>query len=607
MAGDALAAGVGVGVALGGSGTSSLRSGYSERYADSDGGDGDGDGVDEYDGMSATYSVSSSQVMTLFRPPSFLGTSYASQTLNAAVPIPFNALRQQQQQQRKKKGKSRKKSGVEKLAQGMQTALSGGAAALKIEGAGPSAGTIYHRSRVSTSATEASNYLSALLQSSISAEGLPRSRYRSGAADTRSVSSSSTGKLSDMYAAVGSLHRGIKRASQAGARHHGPVPMNGIPHNSSQNTLGQSMHSSSRLTNGIASGGGGAGSDTPVATLVRSQSTKTPSFVADALSAINTSASIDLTGSNSSAGADVAVSTHSNSASRELLLQSLARMLGEGGVPVEQQAQALTLLDILGQSAAPDSRVELPVQLLSVRPLAPEAGLGVPLKASADQQRAWETAIRAATQKSAPGGNGESASEPADAAVDKVGEEQGKASALFFDPFAAQRERDKLQLEQRKGSALWALGVAGTAVAVFSNPLSCPLRLTAVTLIVTAKPTASIAASTAELGDDDSTSPTYPTTRTRTNTSVNGAEAARSSSVRILALPRAVDLPPRSEAVAVELTVIPLPPIADGGTARSVGFGQEEVNLRIEGVQVSIHNAVHRILVNSEGIASKQR
>ena len=58
---------------------------------------------------------------------------------------------------------------------------------------------------------------------------------------------------------------------------------------------------------------------------------------------------------------------------------------------------------------------------------------------------------------------------------------KSKSSALFYDPFEARRARDTDS--GLRVSVLWSVGATCSAVAVFKNPLGCPLYLTAVTLL----------------------------------------------------------------------------------------------------------------------------
>lgn len=63
--------------------------------------------------------------------------------------------------------------------------------------------------------------------------------------------------------------------------------------------------------------------------------------------------------------------------------------------------------------------------------------------------------------------------------------EKEKSSALFYDPFEARRARDTDS--GLRVSVLWSVGATCSAVAVFKNPLGCPLYLTAVTLLAEGK------------------------------------------------------------------------------------------------------------------------
>ena len=119
---------------------------------------------------------------------------------------------------------------------------------------------------------------------------------------------------------------------------------------------------------------------------------------------------------------------------------------------------------------------------MSVRPLllsGPEA----PLKGSIDEQKRWDTARKLQLQEKRSGDNLKKNN--TDTNFNRSGSRSNeidlerKSSALFYDPFEAKRVRNT----DTRTEVLWSVGATCSAVVVFRNPLSCPLYLTAVTLL----------------------------------------------------------------------------------------------------------------------------
>ena len=122
---------------------------------------------------------------------------------------------------------------------------------------------------------------------------------------------------------------------------------------------------------------------------------------------------------------------------------------------------------------------------MSVRPLllsGPEA----PLKGSIDEQKRWDAARKLQLQERRKRDSGDNLKKNnMDTAFNRIGSRsiendmERKSSALFYDPFEAKRVRDT----DTRTEVLWSVGATCSAVVVFRNPLSCPLYLTAVTLL----------------------------------------------------------------------------------------------------------------------------
>ena len=122
---------------------------------------------------------------------------------------------------------------------------------------------------------------------------------------------------------------------------------------------------------------------------------------------------------------------------------------------------------------------------MSVRPLllsGPEA----PLKGSIDEQKRWDAARKLQLQERRKRDSGDNLKKNnMETTFNHIGSRsiendmERKSSALFYDPFEAKRVRDT----DTRTEVLWSVGATCSAVVVFRNPLSCPLYLTAVTLL----------------------------------------------------------------------------------------------------------------------------
>ena len=115
----------------------------------------------------------------------------------------------------------------------------------------------------------------------------------------------------------------------------------------------------------------------------------------------------------------------------------------------------------------------------------------------------------------------------------------GKAPALFYDPFAAKREKE---LSSANIDVFWVKDVVCTCTAFLENPLDVDIRLDSIRLLV--------------------------------------------DGVRHTAFARTLNIPARANSYPVELTVKP----------------HEIGSLKIEGIQISLNNAIHKLLVDDLGI-----
>lgn len=154
-------------------------------------------------------------------------------------------------------------------------------------------------------------------------------------------------------------------------------------------------------------------------------------------------------------------------------LDMVAQLICSSKYPLELQEETHGLFARLSKSIAPCSWIPLPVSMLSVRPVAlhgcrrPVLVLTPTVTAARKNLVAYKDLL-ARDSGSADAG---SLNTSAAAATDT-------ASSLFYDPFAAKRQ--KALTQSQKAEVLWAVGQECKFVAVFSNPLGVPVFLSAV-------------------------------------------------------------------------------------------------------------------------------
>jgi hypothetical protein len=212
-------------------------------------------------------------------------------------------------------------------------------------------------------------------------------------------------------------------------------------------------------------------------------------------------------------------------------VEAMAQLLAVSRYPRELQEETHGLFARLSKSIAPSSRVALPVSLVTLRPRE-LVGCARPEPVTSSAVATAKANLALHKQRLLAGGA------LAGAASGQL-TPTGDSSSLFYDPFAAKRQRQLAQTQ--KNEVLWAVGQRSAFVAVLSNPLCVPVFLTSVFPVLT--------------GGEHTT---YPI---------------------------AVHIPPNVERYEVELFVLP----------REVGA------LQVEGLQFVVNNATHVLRVDKEG------
>ena len=180
------------------------------------------------------------------------------------------------------------------------------------------------------------------------------------------------------------------------------------------------------------------------------------------------------------------------------LSAALQLMMDPCAVPVDQQEESMLTLDSVTRMLPPSTRINLPVILLTLRPLLlPKNGARpvhlleetVQLNAAIEQARSrLRGGGRAApgTDSSATASDNHHHQQqqqqqqlPSPAAVVAA---SSPASALFYDPFAARRERDRLY--SATSEVVWPAGCVGHVVAVLTNPLGVSLHLDSLSVLL---------------------------------------------------------------------------------------------------------------------------
>jgi hypothetical protein len=169
------------------------------------------------------------------------------------------------------------------------------------------------------------------------------------------------------------------------------------------------------------------------------------------------------------------------------LSAALQLMMDPCAVPVDQQEESMITLDSVSRMLPPSTQIDLPVILLTLRPLLlPKNGARpvhlleetVQLNAAVEQARSRLRGGGApGTDSSAAALDSQQLPSPA-----AVVASSSPASALFYDPFAARRERDRLYAATSE--VVWPTGCVGHVVAVLTNPLGVSLHLDSLSVLL---------------------------------------------------------------------------------------------------------------------------
>jgi hypothetical protein len=167
----------------------------------------------------------------------------------------------------------------------------------------------------------------------------------------------------------------------------------------------------------------------------------------------------------------------SGAAPQDHFAQFLSSLLCDQRVSASQQRETWSLLSRLSARVPPHSRVPLPVRLVSLRPRRGNPSHGNPVEVKGAEAIHLAKSLVAKLRTEADSSSSSSSS----------GKVEEKSSALFFDPFAAKRARQREELCLQSTEVLWPVGAEYFLAAVFENPLSVPVHLSSVQPVVDAE------------------------------------------------------------------------------------------------------------------------
>ena len=144
-------------------------------------------------------------------------------------------------------------------------------------------------------------------------------------------------------------------------------------------------------------------------------------------------------------------------------------VLSEEFTPTPQQDETIATFMEFTRRIPPNSIVTLPVSLISLRPRRFVSKDGSPINVTHCPaiQAAQENYVKRCSSSSGFASNNTSTTESVNT----------KSSALFFDPFAKKRAKQKKDNERKSTQVLWSIGGDYFLVAVFSNPFSTAIVL----------------------------------------------------------------------------------------------------------------------------------
>eukprot|EP01038_Epipyxis_sp_PR26KG_P004766 gene4766-6686_t len=164
------------------------------------------------------------------------------------------------------------------------------------------------------------------------------------------------------------------------------------------------------------------------------------------------------------------------------IMRYLSHLLSSYSIPIDQQGEALGLFNFLSQKLQPCSPVQLPVYIKSLKPIELNSSLRpfpieTPSMAKARKNlESLKDSFRLHLSSAISHSKSDSDEDyQHDSAEMKSPDSPNKhASALFYDPFAAKRAKNKAK---KSTEVLWSVGMTCKFEVILSNPMSVPLSL----------------------------------------------------------------------------------------------------------------------------------
>ena len=148
-------------------------------------------------------------------------------------------------------------------------------------------------------------------------------------------------------------------------------------------------------------------------------------------------------------------------------VRSLSNLLSKTAIPISHQEDSVNALLKFSRKIDPNNKINLPIQLVSLKPKRYKGCEGSP--SSLLQCPAVIAARENYFKMLYKSFYGDF--------VAPISENGIKSSALFFDPFAKKRAKQKKDNEVKSTEVLWPIGGDYFLTAVFSNPFAVPLKV----------------------------------------------------------------------------------------------------------------------------------
>ena len=145
----------------------------------------------------------------------------------------------------------------------------------------------------------------------------------------------------------------------------------------------------------------------------------------------------------------------------------LTTLLSDTAIPISHQEDSVNALMKFSRKIAPNNKISLPIQLVSLKPRRYKGCEGSP------SSLLQCPAVIAARENYFKRMSKSSSSD----FVEPISENGMKSSALFFDPFAKKRAKQKKDNEVKSTEVLWPIGGDYFLTAVFNNPFSVPFKI----------------------------------------------------------------------------------------------------------------------------------